>query len=96
VASTWADYRVRSQMFWCALLPGLVVAVGAAEVVLIERWGMTGLAAPMVAWLTLVAFTGYRLQAFLCPRCDRRFFRRSPPLLPIRAERCVHCMQSKD
>jgi len=75
---------------------GPVVALGLAEAWLIERWGMPGLVAPLLGWVLAVAWTGHRLQAFRCPRCEKRFFHRSPPLLPLRAERCVHCMQSKD
>jgi hypothetical protein len=94
--STWADYRIRSSAFWGALFLGPLFALGLAEAYLIERWGMAGLLLPLLAWILAVAGTGRRLQAFLCPRCEKRFFHRSPPLLPLRAERCVHCMQSKD
>lgn len=94
--STWADYRTRSRAFWLTLSLGLVAAIALAEFVLIERMGARGLLWPMAAWLVAVAWSGYRLQAFICPRCENRFFRRSPPLLAIRANRCVHCLLSKD
>ena len=94
--SNWADYQVRSRTFWGVLVLGLVAAVAAAEVVLIESFGARGLWWPLAAWLVAAGWAGHRLQSFMCPRCDHRFFRRSPPLLPIRAKRCVHCMLTKD
>ncbi|MES2858479.1 MAG: hypothetical protein V4704_04795 [Pseudomonadota bacterium] len=94
--SNWADYRARSRTFWGVLLFGLAAAVAAAEFVLIEALGARGLWWPLTAWLVASAWAGHRLQSFMCPRCEHRFFRRSPPLLPIRAKRCVHCMLTKD
>jgi len=94
--STWADYRRRLLLLWAALVPGLMIAVASAEFVLIERMGAPGLIWPMVAWGIAVAWAVHRLQRFVCPRCDHHFFRSSPPLLPLRAKRCVHCMQTKD
>ncbi len=94
--STWADYHLRSRTFWGVLVLGLMTAVAAAELVLIESLGARGLWWPLLAWAVSVAWVGHRLQAFICPRCEHRFFRRSPPLLPLRAHRCVHCMLTKD
>ena len=94
--STWADYHARSRTFWGALTLGLVAAVVAAEFVLIEPLGAGGLWWPLAAWAVAVAWAGHHLQSFICPRCEHRFFRRSPPLLAIRAQRCVHCMLTKD
>lgn len=94
--STWADYRQRVMLLWAALVPGLVIAVASAEFVLIERMGARGLMWPMFAWGAAVAWAVHRLQRFPCPRCGRRFFRSSPPLLTLRAKRCVNCMNSKD
>lgn len=94
--SNWADYRVRSRVFWGVLLLGLIAAVSAAEFLLIESLGAGGLWWPLLAWAVAVTWAGYRLQAFICPRCEHHFFRRSPPLLPLKAHRCVHCMLTKD
>lgn len=95
-SSTWADYRARSRTFWSAVILGLVAAIAFAEFVLIERLGARGLWWPLAVWAVAVAWAGHRLQGFICPRCEHHFFRRSPPLLPIRAERCVHCLLTKD
>lgn len=95
-ASNWADYRVRSRTFWGVFVLGFVAAVAAAEFLLIESLGARGLWWPLGAWLVAAAWAGHRLQSFICPRCEHRFFRRSPPLLPIRAQRCVHCLLTKD
>lgn len=94
--STWADYHARSRTFWGVLVLGLVAAVAAAEFLLIESLGARGLWLPLLAWAIAAAWAGHRLQAFICPRCEHRFFRRSPPLLPLRAHRCVHCLLTKD
>ena len=94
--STWFDYKQRLLLLWTILVPGLVIAVVSAEFVLIERMGARGLMWPMVAWGVAVAWAVHRLQRFACPRCGHRFFRSSPPLLPLRAKRCVHCMHTKD
>lgn len=94
-ASTWADYHASSRTFWSVLLFGLAAVMGLAEFVLIESWGASGLWWPLTFWLIAVALAGHRLQSFICPRCGHKFFRRSPPLLAIRAKRCVHCLLSK-
>lgn len=94
--STWADYYARSRTFWGVLTLGLVAAVAAAEFVLIERFGARGLWWPLATWAVASAWAAHRLQGFICPRCDHGFFRRSPPLLPLRAKRCVHCLLTKD
>lgn len=95
-SSTWADYHVRSRTFWSVLVLGLAAALAAAEIMLVEPFGAGGLWWPLAAWLVAAAWAGHRLQSFICPRCDHRFFRRSPPLLAIRAKRCVRCMLTKD
>jgi len=94
--SNWGDYRVRKWTFWVVLSLGLVATLAMAELVLIERYGWRGLAAPALAWLALTCVAGWRWQRFRCPRCEHRFFRSSPPLLAMRARRCVHCMLTKD
>lgn len=94
--SNWSDYRTRSRTFWCALIVGSVSAIACAEFVLIERLGVPGLLWPLAAWVAALAWASHRWQDFICPRCSHHFFRRNPPLLPLRAKRCVHCLLSKD
>lgn len=94
--STWADYRTRKRRFWMLLVLGLVAVLFLSSAYLIERHGRHGLFWPLAAWAVVVAYAGYRLQAFRCPRCQRRFFHRSPPLLALRASRCVNCALPKD
>ena len=94
--STWSDYRRRSRLFWGVLLLGLAVALAIASLFLIERLGLHGLAWPLLGWVALVLATGLHWQAFRCPRCRRRFFRRHPPLLALRGNQCVNCMLPKD
>jgi hypothetical protein len=94
--STWADYHRLSAVFWSLLLLGLAGTLAVAALFLVERHGIHGLLWPMLAWLAAVAYAGYHLQAFRCPRCQRRFFRSHPPLLALRARRCVNCMLPKE
>jgi len=94
--SNWADYQLLKWMFWIVLVGGLAVALVAAERVLIDRYGAPGLFAAIGAWLVSTAVAASRWQRFRCPRCQHRFFRSTPPLLAILADRCVHCSQSKD
>jgi len=89
--SNWADYRNRKWSFLTTLLLGLPLALVLAEFVLIERYGAPGLAWPVGAWALAVCVLGMRWQRFRCPRCADRFFRSSPPLVAMRARRCVHC-----
>jgi hypothetical protein len=94
-ASSWSDYRARRWLLRLALA-SLVGAIWVAEDYAIERHGMRGLLVPLAAWVLLVVAAGIRLQAFRCPRCARRFFRRRPLLAPLRARHCAHCMLPKD
>jgi hypothetical protein len=94
--SNWADYRARKWTFWTILVFGLVATLGLAEVVLIDRYGWRGLAIPAAVWFCATLVAAVRWQAFRCPRCSHRFFRASPPLLALRSNHCVHCMQYKD
>jgi hypothetical protein len=73
-----------------------VVAIALAVNVLVAHVGLHGLVWPLLAWLLLSLLTGLRWQASRCPRCERRFFARSAPLLALRAHQCVHCMLPKD
>lgn len=92
----WSDYRRRSRLFWCALLLGPVIVLLVATEWLLERHGVHGLAWPLAAWSLTVLATGLHWQAFRCPRCNRRFFRRRPLLLALRASHCRQCMLPKD
>ena len=93
---SWADYRSRKRLFWGVLVPGLLAVLFVASAYLIEPHGRQGLLWPLAAWATVVACAGHRLQRFRCPRCRHRFFRRTPPLLALRAKHCVNCMLSKE
>jgi len=92
----WIDYRRRARIFWCLLLLGLGATLATASVFLVERLGLHGLTWPLLGWAIAVAGSGLHWQAFRCPRCSRRFFRRHPPLLALRATRCVNCMLPKE
>ena len=94
--SSWADYSARKHLFVAVLVPGLFGVLFLAGAYLVERHGWHGLTWPLAAWVVAVAYAGRRLQAFRCPRCQHHFFRRSPPLLALRATRCVNCMLSKE
>ena len=94
--STWADYRFRKRLFLGLLVAGLAAVLFLAAAFLVERHGRHGLYWPLAGWALLVACAGYWLQAFRCPRCGHRFFRRSPPLLALRAKRCINCMMGKE
>ena len=94
--STWADYRRLSCSFWVVLSLGLAATLVIAARFLVERYGIHGLAWPLVAWLAVAAYAGWRLQAFRCPRCNNRFFDSYPPLLAIFDKRCANCMLPKE
>lgn len=94
--STWADYRARKRLLLVVVLLGLVVVLMGASTYLIERHGRVGLVWPLVAWAAAVVYAGIRLQDFRCPRCQRRFFHRSPPLLALRGRQCVNCSLPKE
>ena len=94
--STWADYRTRKRLLLAVMLPGLVVVLMGAAAYLIERHGRAGLYCSLAAWAAAVVYAGIRLQDFRCPRCRRRFFHRSPPLLALRGKQCVNCSLPKE
>ena len=94
--STWADYRARMRLLLVVMLLGLVVVLMGASAYLVERHGRVGLVWPLLAWAAAVVCAGIRLQGFRCPRCQHHFFRRSPPLLALRARQCVNCSLPKE
>ncbi|RZA18305.1 MAG: hypothetical protein EOP93_11525 [Lysobacteraceae bacterium] len=93
---SWADYHSRRLWLWTALVLGLVAALAVAFAWAIEHHGRLGLLWPLAAWAVVVAHAVRRLQDFRCPRCQRHFFRRNPPLLALRARRCVNCSLPKE
>lgn len=94
--STWADYTTRTRRLWWLLGPGLLVVLAAARLLLVERYGWHGWLWPLAGWAAALALSGLHLQAFLCPRCQRHYFRQRPRLLALRAQRCMHCCLPKD
>ena len=94
--TTWADYRRLSRLFWALLVLGLVATLTIAGMFLVERHGIHGLLWPLLAWASAVVYAGLRMQEFRCPRCHRRFFRRSPPLLALRGRQCINCSLPKE
>ena len=93
--STWADFHARKRLLMALSLLGPIVALVVASGY-VETHGRMGLAWPLLAWAAATVYAAVRLQAFRCPRCQRRFFRRSPPLLALRARQCVNCSLPKD
>lgn len=94
--SSWTEYRFRARLFWAALLLGLVATLAIASLLLVERLGLHGIVWPLLLWALAVLAAGLYWQGFRCPRCAKRFFRSSPPLLALRRERCVNCMLPKE
>ncbi len=88
-ASTWADYYRRRRVVACTLLLGPFAMLAA------HAWiDLTHPIVLVVAWILAIVVSALYLQAFICPRCDGRFFPRTP-LLGLRARRCHRCMVSK-
>jgi biotin transporter BioY len=92
---TWADYRKRARLFWLLLLVGPIATLAAGAFWLVEHVGLHGLGWPLAAWLVAVLLAARHWQSFRCPRCERGFFNRRPLLLPLLANRCVHCLLSR-
>ena len=91
-ASNWAEHRFRASLFWLTLAAGQLAFVA---VTLKHDWllrlGLAGLGWAGLAWLLGVLAAGLYWQRFQCPRCDKTFYRQSPPLLPLRADSCRAC-----
>lgn len=94
--STWADFRARKRLLMAVLVLGPVVVLMVASEYFIETHGRKALIWPLLAWAAAAVYAAFRLQGFRCPRCQRRFFRRSPPLLALRARQCVSCSLPKE
>ena len=91
-APTWADYRNRARLFWLLLVLGPIAALATGAFWLVEHFGLHGLGWPLGIWLVALLLAAWRWQSFRCPRCERGFFNRRPLLLPLLANRCVHCL----
>lgn len=94
--TSWADYHRRARLFWTLLVLGLVATLMLADMFLVRRHGIHGLLWPLLVWASAVVYAGLRLQDFRCPRCHRRFFHRSPPLLALSARQCANCSLPKE
>lgn len=96
-ASNWAEHRFRATLFWIALLagPAALLAVTFKHSWLLKL-GLSGLGWIGLGWLLAVLATGLYWQRFRCPRCDKAFYRQSPPLLPLRDGSCRSCRLPRD
>ncbi len=90
--STWADFLLWRRILWWVILVGPLVAV----VLWATFTGSERVLLPLALWGLAVLLVALRLQRFHCPRCQHHFFRLWPPLLGLKAQRCVSCMLPKE
>ena len=67
---SWADYRIRTRLFWVLLLFGPIVALGTGTLWLVEHFGLHGLGWSLVAWLVAMLLATWHWQSFRCPRAN--------------------------
>jgi hypothetical protein len=86
----WRDLERRSRILWLLLftcLPGVFLLAYALNTLLLQRasFPVVGL-----AWMAAIAWAGYRMASFACPRCGKAFFENWYFFKPLRSN-CAHC-----
>lgn len=87
----WRDLERRSRVLWLLFftcLPGVFLLAYALNTFLLPD----GASFPVVglAWMAAIAWAGFRMASFACPRCGRAFFENWYFFKPLRSS-CAHC-----
>src|SRR3954451_20389761 len=90
--TTWTDYRTRRLQFHSASLGGFVMISLLALITQLAAPRLLSFVFPALGMLWMVAFavTGFRVQRFHCPECDKPFFV-GRWHVNTWARRCAHC-----
>lgn len=86
----WRDLERRSRVLWLLLfscIPGvfLLAYVFSALLPKDASFPVVGL-----TWMAAIAWAGYRMASFACPRCGRAFYENWYFFKPLRST-CAHC-----
>lgn len=86
----WRDLERRARLLWLLLfacLPGVFLFAYVFNTLLLQdaSFPVVGL-----AWMAAIAWAGYRMAGFACPRCGRAFFENWYFFKPLRNS-CAHC-----
>jgi len=86
----WRDLHRRSKVLWLLLfacIPGVFLLAYVLNTLLLQdaSFPVIGL-----AWMGAIAWAGFRVSSFACPRCGRAFFENWYFFKPLRSN-CAHC-----
>ena len=88
--AAWRDLRQRSRILWILLfacLPGVFLLAYILNALLLQDASFPLVA---VAWMAAIAWAGFRMASFACPRCGAAFFENWYFFKPLR-NNCAHC-----
>ena len=88
-AAAWDELRKRQRWFFLAWLGGFAIVVLLSTVKSFPQW------IPLTVWLAAFLYTGSRWSLFLCPRCQKPFFKPKSWLIDQTLQKCPHCGLSK-
>ena len=86
----WRDLKRRSGILWLLLftcIPGAFLLAYLLNDLLHQDAPFLVLA---LAWMTAIAWAGFRMASFACPRCGGAFFENWYFFKPLRKS-CAHC-----
>lgn len=74
MGNKWSEYRTRFRMFLLAWLGGIIFAFFGILIALRLTGELWTVYLIFSLWVIGFVHTGFRLNAFLCPRCGKRYF----------------------
>ena len=88
--AAWRDLDHRARVLWWLLfacLPGVFLLAYLLKVLLHQDASFPFVG---VAWMAAIAWAGFRMASFACPRCGAAFYENWYFFKPLRSS-CAHC-----
>lgn len=86
----WRDLKRRSRILWfllSACIPGVFLLAYVLNTLLSQNASFPVVG---IAWMAAIAWAGFRMASFACPRCGQAYFENWYFFKPLRNS-CAHC-----